>query len=80
MKPPICVGSERVNWGARSSRFITSDHAGKRQHKKGIFCSVKTFLFVNEYLCLKVNVCVHVGGLLVHSVCVCVIFPYSLGN
>ena len=48
MKPPICVGFEMGNWGAKSSQYITLVSVNavpcweKGRYKTGIFGSAKT--------------------------------------
>ena len=59
IKLPICLGSKRVNWGAKSGRILprsvktrgTCQEKGRP--KTDIFNSVKRFMFAGTFLCVS---------------------------
>ena len=50
MEPPICVGSERGNWGAKSSRYITSVSVDVRTMPGKSFKAIDNSVCVSGYV------------------------------
>ena len=62
MKSPICVGSERVIWGAKSSRYINSVSVnvwtmpGKRQGIRQPYLAVYAYTETHTRICARVHI------------------------
>ena len=62
MKPQICLGFERLNWGAKSSRYINSVSVnvwtmpGKRQGIRQPYLAVYAYTETHTRICARVHI------------------------